>query len=161
MFRLNLVRMVCAMVVSVPALTVAVLAMLVLSAAPVGAAGMQFGDAAPLNSYAAVDDAGGYRSNDRVPELTTDGAGNWVAVWRSEYDTGGIGGDWDILFARATDNGATWSAAAPLNSYATVNTGWNWNPINNAGGVPVTTDSAGNWVAVWTSGYPTTGPAMV
>jgi hypothetical protein len=140
---------------------VAVLAMLVLSAAPVGAAGMKFGDAAPLNSYAAVDDAGGYRSNDRVPELTTDGAGNWVAVWRSEYDTGGIGGDWDILFARSTDNGATWSAAAPLNSYATVNTGWNWNPINNAGGVPVTTDSAGNWVAVWTSGYPTTDPAIM
>jgi len=104
-------------VVSVAALTVAVLAMLVLSAAPVGAAGMKFGDAAPLNSYAAVDLAIAHniQTNDRVPELTTDGAGNWVAVWRSEDDTGGIGGDWDILFARSTDNGATWSAAAPLN----------------------------------------------
>ena len=96
MFRLNLVRMVCAMVVSVPALTAAVLAMLVLSAAPVGAAGMKFGDAAPLNSHAAVASV----PDLRPPQLTTDSAGNWVAVWVSGYDKGGIGDDWDILFAR-------------------------------------------------------------
>ena len=48
------------------------------------------------------------------PQVTTDGAGNWVAVWDS-YDTlgGTIGTDYDILVSRSTNNGATWTAPPP------------------------------------------------
>ena len=48
---------------------------------------------AALNSNAGSDT--GY---DGSPQLTTDGAGNWVAVWWSSEDLGGIGTDDDILF---------------------------------------------------------------
>ena len=79
------------------------------------------------------------------PQVTTDGTGNWVAVWMSQENLGGtIGTDNDILVARSTDNGATWSAPAALNTNATTDA--------EADNFPqVTTDSAGNWVAVWTS----------
>jgi hypothetical protein len=77
--------------------------------------------------------------------VTTDGAGNWVAVWRSNDSLGGaIGTDSDILVARSTDNGMTWTAPAPLNTNAATDSGNDWEP-------QVTTDGAGNWVAVWWS----------
>jgi lipid-binding SYLF domain-containing protein len=93
---------------------------------------------AALNTNAGSD--AGY---DVVPQLTTDGRGTWVAVWHSEDSLGGtIGTDWDILVARSTDDGVTWTAPAALNT--------------NAGGdaaddtIPqLTTDGEGAWVAVW------------
>ena len=82
---------------------------------------------------------------DLSPQVTTDGAGNWVAVWQSDEDLGGtIGPDWDILVARSTDNGATWTAPAALNTNAAIDSA-------SEGGAQVTTDGAGNWVAVWQS----------
>ena len=79
------------------------------------------------------------------PQVTTDGASNWVAVWSSLDSLGGtIGGDWDILVSRSADGGGTWTAPAPLNTNAGSDSGHNWNP-------QVTTDGAGNWVAVWYS----------
>jgi hypothetical protein len=93
---------------------------------------------AALNTNAGSD--AGY---DVVPQLTTDGRGTWVAVWHSEDSLGDtIGTDWDILVARSTDDGVTWTAPAALNT--------------NAGGdaaddtIPqLTTDGEGAWVAVW------------
>jgi hypothetical protein len=114
--------------------------------------GATWSAAAPLNSYADVDSNGWDGDSDLLPQLTTDSAGNWVAVWMGSYDTGGIGVDYDILFARSTDNGATWSAAAPLNSYAAVDSTFDWDLSPQ-----LTTDSAGNWVAVWGSKYDTGG----
>ncbi|MCH8201115.1 MAG: exo-alpha-sialidase [Chloroflexi bacterium] len=77
--------------------------------------------------------------------MTTDGAGNWLAVWSSTENLGGaIGTDSDILTARSTDNGATWTAPAALNSNAAADTGDDFSP-------QVTTDGAGNWLAVWYS----------
>ncbi len=91
-----------------------------------------------LNTKAAGDD-----SDDRLPQVTTDGAGNWVAVWRSDDALGGtIGADFDILVARSTDNGATWTAPAALNTNAATDSGEDSFP-------QITTDGAGNWVAVW------------
>ena len=79
------------------------------------------------------------------PQLTTDNAGSWVAVWMSQENLGGtIGTDNDILVARSTDNGATWSAPVALNTNATTDAGADNFP-------QVTTDGAGKWVAVWTS----------
>ncbi len=97
---------------------------------------------APLNSNAASDGT----SSDFEPQLTTDGAGNWVAVWRSDDSLGGtINDDWDILVARSSNAGATWTAPAPLNSNAaTDGSSSDFEP-------QVTTDGAGNWVAVWRS----------
>ncbi|UCE61921.1 MAG: exo-alpha-sialidase, partial [Phycisphaerales bacterium] len=59
---------------------------------------------APLNTNAASDSG-----EDGYAQLTTDGQGNWLAVWYSEDDLGGtIGTDPDILFSHSTDNGASW-----------------------------------------------------
>ena len=44
---------------------------------------------------------------DSVPQVTTDGAGNWVAVWFSPQDPGGTGRDTDIFVATSTNNGGS------------------------------------------------------
>ena len=93
-----------------------------------------------LNTNAATDSGVDY-----VPQVTTDGAGHWVAVWESNENLGGtIGTDLDILVARSTDNGATWTAPAALNTNAAVDSGDDVYP-------EVTTDGGGNWVVVWDS----------
>ena len=95
---------------------------------------------APLNTNAATDSG-----DDGVPQVTTDDAGHWVAVWES-FDSLGdtIGTDSDILVARSSNSGATWTAPAPLNTNAATDSGFDFSP-------QVTTDGAGNWVAVWQS----------
>jgi hypothetical protein len=94
----------------------------------------------PLNTNAATDS-----DDDWEPQATTDGAGNWLVVWWSEDTLGGtIGLDDDILVARSTDNGATWTAPVPLNTNAVTDAGDDWHP-------QVATDGAGNWLAVWHS----------
>ena len=99
-----------------------------------------FGPPAVLNSNAGEDSGGDYD-----PQITTDGAGNWVAVWQSLDSLGGtIGTDWDILVSRSTDAGASWTDPAPLNTNATEDSGEDRQP-------QLTTDGAGNWVAVWQS----------
>jgi Neuraminidase (sialidase) len=95
---------------------------------------------AALNTNAATDSG-----LDWYPQVTTDGGGNWLAVWMSLDNLGGtIGEDYDILVARSTDNGATWTAPAALNANAATDSGWDEDP-------QVTTDGAGNWLAVWDS----------
>jgi Neuraminidase (sialidase) len=95
---------------------------------------------AALNTSAVNDSEG-----DSRPQVTTDGAGSWVAVWFSRDSLGGtIGPDADILAARSTDDGATWTAPAALNTNATSDSG-------DDARVQVATDGAGGWVAVWDS----------
>jgi hypothetical protein len=54
-----------------------------------------------------------------VPRLATDGAGMWVVAFQTFEDLGGtIGVDYDLLFARSTDDGLTWSPRAVLNTTA-------------------------------------------
>ena len=94
-----------------------------------------------LNTNAATD-----QRWDLLPEVATDGAGSWVAVWTSmdfQVDPP-LGSDWDILVARSSDAGATWTAPAALNTNAAIDSG-------EDSYAEVTTDGAGNWVAVWTS----------
>ncbi|MGB2984614.1 MAG: sialidase family protein, partial [Phycisphaerae bacterium] len=87
----------------------------------------------PLNTNAASDTGWDWR-----PQLTTDGAGNWVAVWESYENLGGtIGTDYDILFSRSIDNGANWSPPAALNTNAASDSGGDRFP-------QLTTDEAGN-----------------
>jgi hypothetical protein len=94
----------------------------------------------PLNTNAATDSGDDYPA-----QVTTDDGGNWVAVWYSNDSLGGtIGTDYDVLVARSTDNGATWTAPVPLNTNAATDSG-------NDYSCQVTTDGGGNWVAVWYS----------
>lgn len=94
-----------------------------------------------LNTNAATDSG-----SDFGPKLVTDGAGNWIVAWNSDDTLGAtIGSDWDILMARSTDNGATWTAPVALNSNAATDSGGDFLPR-------VATDGAGIWVAVWQSG---------
>jgi hypothetical protein len=81
---------------------------------------------------------------DLSPTISTDGAGNWVTVWQSNENLGGAGTDDDIFVSRSTDNGASWSAAALLNSTATTDSGNDREPV-------ITTNGAGTWAVVWYS----------
>ena len=92
---------------------------------------------AALNTNAATDSGG-----DDWPELTTDGGGHWVAVWESTEDLDGIDTDMDILVSRSTNDGASWTDPAALNTNAATDSGRDLGP-------QVTTDDAGHWVAVW------------
>jgi Neuraminidase (sialidase) len=98
--------------------------------------------------------------------VTNDGAGTWVAVWQSDQDynrpatPGPADADYDILVARSTDAGVTWSAQVALNSSADIDGGIPPPPPPSTDkGIPakddlhpqVTTDGAGTWVAVWQS----------
>jgi len=94
----------------------------------------------PLNADAATDTA-----TDESPRLATDRSGHWMAVWQSYNSSGGtFGMDDDIFYAVSSDNGATWSAAAPLNSNAASDSGPDFSPV-------LAVDGHGHWVAVWQS----------
>ena len=87
----------------------------------------------------------------KVPHAATDGTGTWITVWESEVQLGGATGeDLDILFSRSTDNGATWSNAALLNTNGTTD------PPGRIGtggdrDARIMTNGAGVWITVWRS----------
>jgi arylamine N-acetyltransferase len=102
--------------------------------------GATWTDPTPLNTNAASD-----QGFDSYPIVATDGQGDWVTVWMSGDTLGGtIGTDYDVLVARSTDNGETWSAPIPLNTNATTDSGADYYPT-------VATDGDGHWVAAWES----------
>ncbi len=110
--------------------------------------GAEVSDPQPLQTNAATDEG-----PDWYVQLTTDKAGHWVAAWHSSDTLGGtIGEDHDLLLARSTDNGLTWTPPVTLNNIATVDAGADMHP-------QVATDGAGNWVAVWQSSEPFGGVA--
>jgi len=93
-----------------------------------------------LNAYGYTD-----TGDDNYPVVETDGAGNWVAVWRSDENIGGVAGtDRDIIVATSNDDGLTWSSPVLLNSNGASDSGKDQIP-------QVTTDKAGNWISVWWS----------
>lgn len=88
-----------------------------------------------LNSDFAVES-----SPDGSPQIATDGAGTWLAIWHSTRPLNS--GDTDIFFSRSTDNGETWSLIQPLHSDFETDT-----PHDYASSIA--TDGAGNWIVVW------------
>jgi hypothetical protein len=94
---------------------------------------------ASLHTYAAGDNA-----FDDITGIATDEAGNWIAVWRTDFDLGGTGTDFDILSVRSTDDGASWFAPAALNTDAFTDTDLDVQ-------AQVQSDGAGVWVAIWSS----------
>ena len=97
-----------------------------------------------LNSNAATEPIG---IEDRMPDIAA-AAGTWITAWDSDSSLGGALGidfdDSDILYARSTDGGTTWTDAAPLNTNAAVDSDHDTAPA-------LATDGAGTWIAVWTS----------
>jgi Neuraminidase (sialidase) len=84
--------------------------------------------------------------NDFDIRLADDGSGNWIAVWASTETFGGkYGGDSDIFAATSSDDGVTWSIAAPVNSNAGRDVGFDNTP-------DVGSASDGGWLVVWSSG---------
>ncbi len=82
---------------------------------------------------------------DISPRSATDGNGAWVVVWSSDDPLdGSLGRDRDILFARSTDDGLSWSAPAMLATSAATDQRSDWEPS-------VAVDSDGNWVVAWSS----------
>ena len=76
------------------------------------------------------------------PQVTTDGVGNWLAIWESRDGLSGIDSPFDIRVALSTNNGATWTA--PFVYIDTSQGGGYVHPR-------ITTDGAGNWLTVWQS----------
>ncbi len=102
--------------------------------------GAHWSNPAPLNTNA-TSDAGA----DLQVSIATDSRGHWLAAWASYNVLGGPNvADSDIHAARSVDNGANWSNPTALNSNAGTDSGSDEFPS-------VTTDSDGNWVAVWRS----------
>jgi len=103
-------------------------------------AGMNWSPPVALNVNASSDSG-----IDAGPHVTTDAAGNWVAVWySSESLSGTIGTDHDILVARSVNNGVSWTAPTALNTNAASDSGIDADP-------KLSVDAAGNWIAVWHS----------
>ncbi|RJX75325.1 hypothetical protein DZ860_01185 [Vibrio sinensis] len=84
-------------------------------------------------------DAAGY-----YPNVASDGKGNIVAVWTSEY-VDAYGGEYDPVFSYSNDNGLTFSDKALLNPSDVADSEGDEDPT-------IATDKNGNWVAVWSSG---------
>ncbi len=103
--------------------------------------GRTWTDPVPLNNNAAFD-----WGDDEDVRVRSDRKGGWLAVWHSTDSLGNtIGGDRDILLARSRDGGKSWTPPVALNTNAAVDSGFDISPR-------VATDTAGNWVAVWSSG---------
>ncbi|CAM2010603.1 sialidase family protein [Acanthopleuribacter pedis] len=96
--------------------------------------GTTWSDPAPINDYAFTDSA-----NDTNPDLATDGAGNWLAVWSTDHDLGTNGTDNDVMFSRSIDSGVTWTSARAIEGTT--------DAVNDA--VPRIHYGAGSWVTVW------------
>jgi len=105
--------------------------------------GTTWSNVALLNSTATTDNA-----TDDTPSVAGTDAGFLVA-WRSVYDYLSSGTDSDIFFSASPD-GSTWSTAALLNDFATLDADIDQQPT-------VAGTNNGEWIVAWNSSYNLTG----
>ncbi len=91
-----------------------------------------------LNTNGTSDGA----SVDIEPDIATDGAGNWVAVWSSGANIASNGTEGDILCATSTTDGSTWGAPVLVNATGLADSTEDVMPR-------IATDRNGRWVCVW------------
>jgi len=96
-----------------------------------------------LNANAVTD----VNEEDFHPQITTDGAGTWVATWWSIP----FAEDGDIRYAISSDDGVTWSIVGTLNTNADTDS-------FDDSLIQLTTDSLGTWIAAWESYDPLNNP---
>ena len=82
---------------------------------------------------------------DGGPTVATNRAGAWVLTWASREPFGAPDQDYEIVFSRSFDNGATWTARAPLNS------NWMTDYPGDDSDPEIVTDGKGTWRVVWTA----------
>ncbi|MHC4477287.1 MAG: GEVED domain-containing protein [Planctomycetota bacterium] len=99
---------------------------------------------AALNNYAGSDSAA-----DMTPDIACDGS-TWMTVWSSNYNTGGIGTDSDILFSLSTTKGMVWGPAKAANSNASTDSAGDSYP-------EIAKGTGWNWIVVWQSSSPSYG----
>jgi hypothetical protein len=87
---------------------------------------------------------------DEAPSIATDGAGNWLVAWSSDDPSGSHGVDGDILVARSSDLGSTWTQLGALNGGATTDVGRDATPA-------IGTNGSGTWLVAWSSDDPASG----
>jgi hypothetical protein len=86
----------------------------------------------------------GPNQTDSHPEIAVDEGGNWIVAWTA-YDAFDMyGSDLDLLYARSTDRGATWSDPLVLNSDA-ADDGF----VDHDDQVTLRPDSNDQWLASW------------
>jgi len=68
----------------------------------------------------------------------------FLAVWESDEDLGGLGGEGELFVSRSEDGGATWSSVAALNTNA-------GSDSSADDGASLATDGNGVWIAAWES----------
>jgi hypothetical protein len=82
-------------------------------------------------------------ARDRDVQMAADGMGRVIAIWRSEDSLDGtVGDDYDLMVARSSDEGQTWSNPAPLNEYALTD-------FDDDHGPRIATDGSGVWIVAW------------
>lgn len=89
----------------------------------------------------------GDERQDADPQIATDGRGTWAAVWSSSDALGSANGVTiaNPLLALSLDDGATWSAPAPVNTDAfSGDCG-----VREDSDVHLASDGLGTWVVVW------------
>lgn len=100
--------------------------------------GATWSDPATLNTNAATDS-----NTDQSPAIASDKHGHWVVVWGTFDSLGGsIGNDGDILVSRSSDNGATWTSPAALNTNAASDSAMDSFPC-------VVSNTMGTWITAW------------
>jgi hypothetical protein len=90
-----------------------------------------------LNSLAPTDSGA-----DTDPQLATDGAGNWVAVWHSFNTASGFASDAEIFYSTSSNDGISWSPSQILNADSVTDPYADYFPR-------IATDGSGNWIVVW------------
>lgn len=84
-----------------------------------------------------------YQARDFRPDVATNGQGAWIAVWQSRIQDFEINGipiyDFDLLWARSTDNGVNWSQPRSLTE----------GQVASDQQACIASDGQGTWIAVW------------
>lgn len=137
------------LLISVSAATVSVAVAALVAAAAGKVESPVFGGGQVLSSHGLKDE---FTSNiyggpavQRNADITSDGHGQWITVWHSTEPVGDdVDGTYDVVFARSTDDGKTWTHKAKVAVDQPGDMREDLSPT-------IRTDGKGLWLVAWTS----------